>query len=274
MKRPAPLLLALVLQAATAWGQQAEPPLAPALPASASGATPSRLQFGTGFMIDKGYLITAAHVVQDRTQWLVGPNASGRWVAATVVKMDRTGDLALLRVPLDAPALALAPSSEVPIGLEVSVIGFPQPRFQGLTRKITQGIVNGVQRPNEQERDAGFFQISAEVSRGNSGGPVFGPDGSVIAMVLRKLDAPRVAQQTQDLPINVNYALRSSALIRFLEDSPARVAVRPLQVGTVLRPYELYLRAGPSVLSIIGRDAPGAPSVPAAIPADAQAPAR
>jgi S1-C subfamily serine protease len=223
-------------------------------------------------MVDKGYLLTAAHVVQDRTQWLVGPNAAGRWVAATVVKMDRTGDLALLKVPLDAPALALSPSSEVPIGLEVSVIGFPQPRFQGLTRKITQGIVNGVQRPNEQERDAGFFQISAEVSRGNSGGPVLAPDGTVIAMVLRKLDSARVAQQTQDMPINVNYALRSSALIRFLEDSPARAAVRPLQVGTVLRPYEVFMRAGPSVLSIIGRDAPAAAAASGAPPADLHVP--
>ena len=53
------------------------------------------------------------------------------------------------------------------------------------------------------------------------------------------------------------------ALLRFLEDSPARAAVRPLQVGTVLRPYEVFMRAGPSVLSIISRDASAAPAAPA-----------
>ena len=281
--RPAlPALLALALAAAgTPGGAQvpigaatlsgpAAPAPAPApAPAASSPVPPSatppapaastpdanRIQFGTGFVIDQGYILTAWHVIQDRGQWQVGPNAAGRWVNATLVKVDRANDLALLKAPLEAPALALAPSNEVPIGLEISVIGFPQPRYQGMTRKITQGYVNGVQRASQQELDTGLLQISAEVSMGNSGGPVFAPDGAVVGMVQRKLDVQRIAQQTNDWMVNVSYAQRSSTLIRFLQDSPARATVRPLQLATVLRPYQLFEKVGPSVVSVSARGA-------------------
>ena len=226
-----------------------------ATPPAPAASTPdaNRIQFGTGFIIDQGYILTAWHVIQDRGQWQVGPNAAGRWVNATLVKVDRANDLALLKAPLEAPALALAPSNEVPIGLEISVIGFPQPRFQGMTRKITQGYVNGVQRASQQELDTGMLQISAEVSMGNSGGPVFAPDGAVVGMVQRKLDVQRIAQQTNDWMVNVSYAQRSSTLIRFLQDSPARATVRPLQLATMLRPYQLFEKVGPSVVSVSAR---------------------
>lgn len=92
------------------------------------------------------------------------------------------------------------------------------------------------------------------------------PDGSVIAMVQRKLAGSKMSDQTGDWPTNVNYALRSSALIRFLQDSPARPRIAPLALQTIKRPYEIYQTVGPSVVSIIGRSA--APAKPPAGPTE------
>lgn len=213
------------------------------------------ISMGTGFVVDEGYILTAWHVVQQHARISVGPNSAGRWVQAEVIKSDPALDLALLKAPVNMPPLRFSPSAQVPIGLEITVLGYPLPRYQGMTRKITQGLVNGLQRQTQEATDSGFFQISAEISMGNSGGPVLAPDGSVIAMVQRKLQSNKVSQQTSDWPTNVNYALRSSAIIRFLQESPARPRLAPLSLNTNMRPYEIFQTLGPSVVAVIGRSA-------------------
>ena len=234
---------------------------APASRPNANAATDppaaSATSWGTGFVVGAGYLLTAHHVIHGQGSVLVGPLASGRWLPAEVVQSDAALDLALLKARFDLPALSLAPSAEIPTGLEVSVIGYPQPRLQGLGKKITQGIVNGYRSEKQKARDVGLLQISAEVSKGNSGGPVLAPDGTVIGMVQRKIDAQKVAQQTSDLLINVNYALRSSQLIDFLRSGPAAPRVQSLSLDTVLRPYQLFRNSEASVLAVIGRSTAG-----------------
>jgi S1-C subfamily serine protease len=61
----------------------------------------------------------------------------------------------------------------------------PGPKVQGLSKKITQGIVNGYRSERQNAQDVGYLQISAEESKGNSGGPVFAADGSMIGLVQR-----------------------------------------------------------------------------------------
>jgi len=247
------------LSATPLWSQSVVPNAAPAAPTSNSG---------TGFVVGDGYVLTALHVVQGRTTVQVGPLTGGKWVNADIVQSDAKLDLALLKAPIALPAVSLAPSSEVPTGLEISVIGYPLPKFQGLSKKITQGVVNGYRGGSEsqQAQDIGLMQISAEVSRGNSGGPVFAPDGSVIGMVQRKMDARKLAEQAEDLVVNVNYALRSSQIIKFLQAADVSPRVQGLSLSTVLRPYQVFEREQASVLAIIGRG--GAPSAaPAPTPA-------
>lgn len=242
-----------------AWAQTAAPTPAAAAPAPHVAASSS---WGTGFVVAEGHVITAFHVIQGRNAVLVGPLASGRWVPAEVVHSDPRLDLALLKANIDLPAVSLAPSADVPMGLEVSVIGFPQPRFQGMGKKITQGIVNGYRSERQQARDVGLVQISAEVSRGNSGGPVFAPDGSVIGMVQRKINAQKVAEQTEDTVVNVNYALRSSQIIKFLQAGPVSPRLQSLSLSTVLRPYQIFEQTQASVLAVIGRSAASPPASP------------
>lgn len=216
-----------------------------------------RSSWGTAFAIAPTYLLTAYHVVHQRKQFQVGPVSltptSSRWLPAELVKIDPENDLALLKISEPLPALKLNPSPSIPIGLEAYVIGYPQPRIQGASRKITAGIVNGYRNSQLSRPDMGMLQVSAEVSQGNSGGPVFAPDGTVIGMVQKKINATKVAERTQDLLINVNYALRSAQLVEFLREANVPFQTQSINLGSALRPYQLFELHQSSVLAVIGR---------------------
>ena len=235
------------------WSQSTAPAATPA---------PGQVAIGTGFVVAEGYLLTAMHIVRDRESIWVGPVDGKRWVKAELIKSDNPLDLALLSVKITAPPLVFAPWSEVPTGLEVSTIGFPQPKLQGLSKKITQGLVNGNRSDRNESFDAGFFQFSAESQMGNSGGPVLSPDGLVLGMVQKKLNALDVAERTHDLPVNVSYALKSSEILEFLKGTPVQAKVKSLSLNTYMRPFQLFQQKQNSIFSVVARKSSGSPEAP------------
>ncbi len=253
------LLASVPRQVKSQTASEAATPLSPPTINAAPITPPANpVNWGTGFVVSEGHLLTSLHLVRDKTTIFVGPVgtlASGhpRWVIAELVRTDPALDLALIKARIDLPALALHPTPTVPLGLEVSVIGFPQPRIQGMSKKITQGIVNGYRSPNMQAATDGLLQISAEVSQGNSGGPVLAPDGTVIGMIQSKLNATQVAERTKDLMFNVSFALRSSELIRFLQSSSIQPQQRSVSLQTHLRPYQIFEQSQASVLIVMSR---------------------
>jgi S1-C subfamily serine protease len=68
--------------------------------------------------------------------------------------------------------------------------------------------------------DARYFQISVPVQPGNSGGALVDEHGNVVGVVSAKLDASAALAATGALPENVNYAVKSSFLLSFLESVP------------------------------------------------------
>jgi len=217
----------------------------------AAGQEKLPVTLGTGFIVAPGgYVLTTHHTIQDKQQILVGSSAK-KMVIAQIIKVDAKNDLVLLKARLDGAPLPITPWSEVPLGLEAFVIGFPQPSLQGVSRKITQGIING---DRTESGDAGYFQFSAEIQKGNSGGPVLAPDGSVIGMVRAKLNALSIAQRTQDLPQNVNYAIKSAMLLQFLDGSPAAFRRNSLNLQVAPRAHQIYRQASDSVVLVIGRN--------------------
>jgi S1-C subfamily serine protease len=242
------------------WSQGESQPHASSSPTPAIVAptpTNNNLQLGSGFVIADGYVLTAHHVIMGRNNIFVGPVTTNRWVLAEVVKVDPKLDIALLKAKVVMPSLRFTNSMEVPTGLEVFVLGYPQPRVQGMSKKITQGIVNG-NRSAPGQTETHQFQISAEVAMGNSGGPVIAPDGSVIGMVQQKLNTQTIAERTKDFLVNVSYALKSEQLLKFLEDSPiaqeVNSQVKRISLNTVLRPYQIFEQSQGSVVSVIGRN--------------------
>ena len=215
--------------------------------------SPSQNSFGSGFAVSETHILTAYHVIRGKDEFWIGPVNGKSWTKAQLIKVAPEKDLALLQANIQAKPLAIANWAEVPIGLEVYVIGYPQPTLQGLSKKITQGIINGNLSENDTKSASWLFQLSAEISKGNSGGPVIAADGSVVGMVARKLDALGAAQKVNDLTVNVNYALKSNHLIEFLKDSPAEVTPSALSVQTVMRPMQVFSRSEGSVFAVLGK---------------------
>src|SRR5262249_50906676 len=60
------------------------------------------------------------------------------------------------------------------------------------------------------------IQITAPVQPGNSGGPLLGEDGSIVGVVVGKLNAIKMAEATGDIPQNVNFAVSLGTLQSFL----------------------------------------------------------
>jgi serine protease Do len=207
---------------------------------------------GTGFFVtNDGYIVTAFHVVRDRKEVRVRVQGDLAWQIADVVNVDEARDLALLHVTRVTKPLVIVDSDEVPVGLEAYVLGFPQVGLQGATLKITQGIISGDEGPRGLQR---LFQLSAAIQKGNSGGPVIGPDGKLLGVVQSKLDALKIAEKTGDLSQNVNYAIKARALMKFLNETPVRVTVQKLDLNSNMRPYQITQSATSSVVAIVAKD--------------------
>jgi S1-C subfamily serine protease len=149
---------------------------------------------GSGFVVSTdGHILTNAHVVENdgkraSTVSVVFKTADGTEstkVPATIVGVDETSDVALLKVdPAKAPtllALPLADSDSVQVGEPVVAIGNPL----GYDFTVTSGIVSATDRnlqsPNGSVIPNGI-QTDAAINEGNSGGPLINAAGEVIGI--------------------------------------------------------------------------------------------
>ena len=149
---------------------------------------------GSGFVVSTdGYILTNAHVVEDNgarasSVAVVFKTTDGTEttrVPATIVGVDETSDVALLKVdPTKAPALdplPLGDSDAVQVGEPVVAIGNPL----GYDFSVTSGIVSAVNRnlgsPNGSVIPDGI-QTDAAINSGNSGGPLIDAAGQVIGI--------------------------------------------------------------------------------------------
>jgi len=182
------------------------------LPATASLPTAS----GTGFLItDDGYLISNYHVVKDAAK--VRLLTSAGTMDAKVVRVDAANDLALLKADGKFSPLPVAPSRSVNLGTTVATVGFPNIGLQGFSPKLAKGEIASLSGAAD---DARYFQISVPVQPGNSGGALVDERGNVVGIVSAKLDAATALASSGALPENVNYAVKSSFLLSFLESVP------------------------------------------------------
>ena len=135
---------------------------------------------GSGFIVDsQGHVVTNNHVVKDATDIQV-TLADGRKLPAKVVGVDPKTDLAVLQVKSDTPLphLALGDSDAARVGDWVVAVGNPF----GLGGTVTAGILSARGRQIGEGPYDDFLQIDAPINRGNSGGPLFAQDGTVIGV--------------------------------------------------------------------------------------------
>lgn len=220
-------------------------------PASPSGTPQEKTSVGTGFFVtDSGYLVTSHHVIANYNEISVLLTGRRR-IQAKVIKVDTTNDLALLKISAISPFVYLSHSQGVPPGMDVVTMGYPHVGIQGLAPKITRGIVNSSSGLRD---DPNSFQFSAEVQKGNSGGPLMGPGGTVVGVVRSKLDALKLSQSTQDLSQNVNYATKSAKLLEFLGPLQGLPSTRPVDPDHPMRAARIYAETREAVVPVIAQN--------------------
>jgi len=187
-------------------------------PSSDNSALSDNPRFtGTGFFItDDGYLISNYHVVKDATK--VRLLTSAGLIDAKVVQVDAANDLALLKAVGRFAPLPIIASRTVNLGGTVATIGFPNIGMQGFAPKLAKGEIASLSGAGDDPR---YFQISVPVQPGNSGGALVDEHGNVVGIVSAKLSARVALAESGALPENVNYAVKSSFLLSFLESVPA-----------------------------------------------------
>jgi serine protease Do len=134
---------------------------------------------GSGFIVSaEGLVVTNRHVIAGARTVRVRL-ADSREVPAQLVGADAATDIALLRVNAGSlPALRLGSSDKISVGDAVIAIGNPF----GLGQTVTAGIVSARGRTLEDDPYIDFLQTDAAINRGNSGGPLLSPDGTVLGV--------------------------------------------------------------------------------------------
>jgi TPR repeat protein len=178
---------------------------------------------GTGFLITRnGYLVTNHHVVEGAGK--VRVQTSAGLLDAEVVRVDDTSDLALLKVAGTFEALPVVSSRSARLGATVATVGFPNVGLQGFEPKLSKGDISSLAGIQDDVR---FFQISVPVQPGNSGGALVDVKGNVVGVVSAQLSQKAALESTGTLAQSVNYAVKSSYLLSFLEAVPEASAEMP-----------------------------------------------
>ena len=124
---------------------------------------------------------------------------------------------ALLKAKGKFTPLPIATSRTAKLGNTVTTVGFPNIGLQGFAPKLAKGEIASLSGAQDDPR---YFQISVPVQPGNSGGALVDERGNVVGVVSAKLNAMAALAASGALPENVNYAVKSSFLLSFLESVP------------------------------------------------------
>jgi tetratricopeptide (TPR) repeat protein len=142
------------------------------------------LMTGSGFFLKPGQVVTNLHVVRGATRAEIKTlDGKGKVFAVNgTVAVDEEGDLALLSVdmPLERARVSELASELPDEGETIFVIGNPL-KLEG---SVSNGIVSAVREVPNSYR---IIQITAPISHGNSGSPVFNLKGQVLGVVTVKV---------------------------------------------------------------------------------------
>jgi S1-C subfamily serine protease len=171
-----------------------------------SGIAPScsRQIDGSGFVYAQERVMTNAHVLAGVTEPTV--LAEGEEYDATAVYVDARTDVAVLAVP-GLPTVPLAFTADpAEFGDDAIIMGYPGggPLYVGAARVRDRGDISGPDFRNTQTVVRDVYALYGTVRAGNSGGPLFDTDGSVLGVVFASaIDDPDTgyaltAQQVAD----------------------------------------------------------------------------
>jgi len=132
---------------------------------------------GSGFLVSTdGLIVTNYHVISEGSSAVAKLPNGALYVVDGVLTFDRARDVAVVKAHgQNFRKLTLGNSDHVQVGEEVVAIGNPL----SLDSTVSNGIVSGMRTFKEERK---LLQITAPISIGSSGGPVFDMAGGVIGI--------------------------------------------------------------------------------------------
>ncbi len=143
---------------------------------------PDRLSSGSGIVLEGGWILTNAHVVDRHPSVRVGRGDGEDLGLHDVHSIDWVFDLALIG-PVTDPSLtpiSRGVSSELSIGSRVLLAGFPDENSALPTPTLTEGIVS--RRRSVSLGDFPFLQVDAKIAAGQSGGALVNGWGELVGI--------------------------------------------------------------------------------------------
>jgi S1-C subfamily serine protease len=157
---------------------------------------------GTGFFITTtGYILTNNHVVSNSQ--LISIYIANKEYECETIFTNEIDDIAIIRVKDTVLRFFPIPfsSKNLEVGDDVIAFGFPLASTMGKELKMSAGIVNSSKGFQDDVR---YFQFSASIDPGNSGGPILNKSGNLVGLVTAKYTSAT----------NAGYALNLNNLIK------------------------------------------------------------
>jgi hypothetical protein len=161
---------------------------------------------GTGFFVsNNGIIITCAHIIEASDSIVVFVDT--KEYLAEILSIDPILDLAALKIDYKNPLhLKIGGITEKNLGDRIYVFGFPLSDILGSTIRVTDGIISAIDLTPQNKQ---YFQFSAPIQPGNSGGPIVNEKYEVIGIATAKLNELSTLLSTGSLPQNVNFGVKS-----------------------------------------------------------------
>ena len=159
---------------------------------------------GTGFILSRnGLIATNLHVIEGESKIKVKLyKDQSEYEVVSIAGVDRGHDLALMWITPKAmlPVVRLGDSSGVSAGDKIYAIGNPL----GMDYSVSDGLISQVRQLSSELT---ILQISAPISQGSSGGPLFNQFGEVIGVTTM------IVTQGQ----NINLAVPANYLVPMMK---------------------------------------------------------
>jgi S1-C subfamily serine protease len=145
---------------------------------------------GSGFFVsDDGYILTAAHVLEEIENNTVKiKTMEGEVIDAIIILEDNDSDTSILKAEGSFSHLELGDTERLNTGSKVFALGAPE----GFSFSASEGIVSAVREVREITDEIGLevglgknitvVQTDAAITHGNSGGPLIDKRGRVVGL--------------------------------------------------------------------------------------------
>lgn len=163
---------------------------------------------GTGFYINKSYLVTNYHVVQ-KCNYLTIQNMG----LLTIETQDQVNDIAILRSKRESDYY-LRLDVNPQLGQSIYTGGFPYNDVLD-NFNFTAGNVSGLRGT---QSNISQFQFTAPVQPGSSGGPVLNDKGGVVGVTVSGLGA-NFAEVRKTLPQNIAFGIKVGVVKDILSEA-------------------------------------------------------